>query len=349
MPGSTLTIQQLIDPLRTYPEVKAFTAVGGLGAEPALGIANDVLSRMLAQSLNWKWNRANIPLFPTVSLQQDYVTNVTDMGWLEQGWRIDVNNTTTPKPIFTMESVRDLGQSSFQANPFNLSWIPNSLAIMGTWESETAYGIGYGAAAVPVSPITQFIDASGNILFIDGGSIGLSINSPGYSGTPISTTPPYGTSGTVEPDAGGAAAAGDTVVDGTVTWTVANPAGYAIRLAPIPPFSGLCWLIDAVYQKAPPLKTSLNNTITPVPDDLAYLFRQGFLAMLYRMSPDPGAARKAPQAYAEWQLDLVTALRGGDREREDATVYPSESLTGAGPFQTGLPLGPAYPFNPYSW
>lgn len=347
--SSTLSIQKLIDPLSTYPEVQLFNSTGGFGSQPALSFANDVLSRMLAQPFNWKWNRAYVPTFLTVSLQQDYVTNVTDMGWLEQAWRLDINNTVTPKPYFTMESVRDLGQTSFQANPFNISYIPNALATMGSWQANTAYGCGYGQASVPASPIQQFIDANGNILFINSNSLGLSLNSPGYSGTPISTTPPFGTSGGTKPVLAAKSAAGTTVVDGTVTWTVADPAGVAMRLAPLPAFSGLCWLITAVYQKAPPLKTALTNIITPVPDDLAYLYRQGILAQAYKASPEPGANRKAPAAYNEWLVDLTTALRGADREREDAVVYPSESLTGAGPFQTGFPLGPAYPFSPYGF
>lgn len=346
--ASTLTLQEILDPLRTYPEVQPLTPVGGFTNQPALSIANDVLARMLAQPFNWKWNREYVPTFLSVSLQQDYITNVTDMGWLEQAVRLDINNTTNPKPFFTMESVRDLGQTSRQANPFNLSYLPNRLATMGVWTALTAYGSGYGQAAVPASPIQQFIDANGNILFINSNSLGLSLNSPGYSGTTIPTTPPFGTSGAVEPVLAANSAAGTTVVDGTVTWTVADPDGYAIRLAPIPPFSGLCWLIAPIYQKAPPLLTSLGLTIDPVPDDLAYLFRQGFLSMLYRHSPDPGAARKAGPAYQEWLVDLTTALRGADREREDAVVYPSESLTGGSPFSLGLPLGPAFPYSyPY--
>jgi len=347
--SSTLTVQNIIDPLRTYAEFRPLADIGGFETEPALSIANAVMQRMLSQAMNWKWNRAIVPTFLTVSLQQDYPTNVTDMGWLEQGVRIDINNTSTPKPIFTMETVRDLAQTSYQTNTFNLSWVPNSLAILGKWTASTAYGAGYGRATTPATPIQSFRDVNGNLLFINSNSLGLSINSPGYSGTPISTIPPFGTSGLAQPSLPAASAAGATVVDGTVTWTVADPDGYAIRVAPIPSFSGLCWLISALYQKKPPMLTSLGQTLDPVPDEFSYLFRQGLMAMLYQHSVEPAAARKAGPAYQQWEEDLMIALRGADREREDASLYPSEGLMGGGPYTLPFPIGPAYPFSPYGW
>lgn len=325
------------------------TSTGGFSLQPALSIANRVMQKFLAQSLDWKFNRAIVPTFLTVALQQDYVTSVTDLSWLESGWRLDINNTVVPKPFFTMESVRELTQISYQSVPFQLAWVPNSLAIMGKWQANTVYACGYGQASTPVSPIQQFIDVNGNILFINSNSLGLSLNSPGFSGTPISTNPPYGTSGNSQPFAAPSAAAGTTVTDGTVTWTVANPNAIAIRLSPLPATSGLCWLTTAVYQKKPPYLTSLSGTISPIPDELIYLFQEGFLAFAYEHSPEPGAVRKAPAAYAKWEEDLMTALRSGDRERESFVMYPSEGLSGQG-VNYGWPfLGPAFPYSPYGF
>lgn len=345
--ASTITVQQIVDIVKTYPEMKPITDVGGFSSQPALSIANRVMQKFLAQPLDWKFNRNNVPPFLTVSLQQDYVTNVTDMGWLEQGWRIDINNTTTPKPIFSMESVRDLAQTSTQANPFNLSWIPNKLAIMGAWQANTVYACGYGSASTPISPIQQFVDVNGNILFINSAGLGLSINSPGFSGTPIVIPgSPYGTSGNSQPSLPANSTAGTTVVDGTVTWTVADPNGYAIRLAPLPSMSGITWLVVPVYQKKPPRITTFNGTWTPIPDEFEYLIQEGFLALAYDHSPEPSALRKAPKAYIAWQEALMTALKSGDREREDAVLYPSTGIMGGGTYGTLLPLGPAWPYSP---
>jgi len=346
--ASTITLAQIVNSSRVYKELEPVKQAGGFTQEPALTIANDVMQKILAQTLNWKWNRAYIPPFLTVALQQDYVTNVTNLGWLEQAWRIDINNNTNPnapKPLFAMEAVRDLEQTAYQASPFNISYIPNSLAFMGQWQPNYTIQCGYGVAQTPVSFIQQFIDANGNILFINSAACGITFNSPGFSGTPISLTGynPYGTTGSVQPSAPAGSPAGTQVNDGTVTWTVADPTGYAMRVAPLPAFSGIVWQIIPVYQMKPPNLTSLQNTIAPIPDELGYLFREGFMAMCY----EHAGSRLAASKYAKWEEAIYIALRAGDRERDSATMYPSESILGGNPYNNGLPFGPAWPFQFY--
>lgn len=352
--ASTYTLQKIVQEIRSYPEVTPVLGASGYTQYPALNIANDVFQKMFAQGMDWRWNRNYINVtngsggILTVALQQDYVTQATDVGWLEQAWRIDINNSTNngnlaPKPVFTMESVRDLGQTSYQANPFNISYINNSLAFMGQWSANTAYGCGYGVAQIPITPIQQFFDKNGNILYIDSTVLHLNTNSPGFSGAPIvlPTPNPYGISGSVQPFAAPNAAAGTTVTDGTVTWTVANPNGYAMRIAPLPAFSGLAWLIIPVYQKKPPILQALTDSLAPIPDECIYLFRQGFLAGCYSHANSP----KAEASYMKWEEDMVTFLRSGDREREDAVFYPSSSLSGDNITSYGQPVGPAWPFG----
>lgn len=293
------------------------------GLEPALSIANDVLQNILAQSLPWKFNRALAAPFLTIALQQDYITSITDLAWLEQGWRIDINNTATPLPVFAEETVRDMQQTSWQSNPFQVSWIPNALAIYGKWKANTAYPTGLGAAQTPVSPVQQFIDANGNFLFVSGN----------------------GVSGTVQPVLPVASAAGTTVADNTVTWKVADPNGIAIRLGPIPATSGIVWEIHPVYQKKPPIKTRLTDTLSPLPDEFGYLFRQGFLAMCLIHAGN----KEGRDAFSMWREDLITALRSADRERDQTSLYPSESLTGGSGWGYGAPIGAAWPYwiSPY--
>lgn len=344
--ASTLSLQSIADDIKSYPELNPLFGQGGWTQRPFLNVANDVLQRILAQSLDWKWNRSYVPSILTVALQQDYVTQITDLGWLEMAWRIDINNSTNngnlaPKPIFTMESVRDLGQTSYQGIPFNISYVPNSLAFMGQWLPLTAYGCGYGQSMTPITPIQQFLDANGNILFINSTTLNLSINSPGFSGSTIVVGVPYGTSGSVQPVLPANTTPGTTVVDGTVTWTVANPNGYTMRLAPIPAVSGLAWLVIPVYQRKPPTLTSLQQTIAPIPDEYAYLLRQGMIAMLY----EHVGSKMAGESYAKWEEALMTALRGADRERDDTSFYPSESMMGGGPYKYGMPIGAAWPYD----
>jgi hypothetical protein len=344
--ASNITIQSIVRSSRAYAELNPQMTASGWTQEPALTIANDVLQRILAQTMDWKWNRAYVPSILTVALQQDYVTQVTDMGWLEQAWRIDINNSTNngnlaPKPIFAMESVRDLSQTAAQGYPFNISFVSNSLAFMGQWQPLTSYSGGYGQFATPLTPVQQFMDPNGNILFIDSTTLQLNFNSPGFTGTPIILPAnPYGISGNVIPVLPPNSAPGTTTTDGTIVWTVADPNGYAMRLAPLPALSGLAWLIVPVYQRKPPTLTSLQNTIAPIPDEYAYLFRQGFNAMCY----EHAGSKMAAEAYSKWEEMLMTALRAADREREDAVFYPSEGLMGGGPYRQGMSIGPAWPF-----
>lgn len=356
LPGSSttnsLTLQKIVNQMRVYPEFTPILGTSGYTEEPMLTIGNDLMQRILAENMDWKWNRAYVPAILTVALQQDYVTQVMDIGWLENATRLDINNSTNnanmaPKPIQLMEAIRDQQQSSYQGIPFNVSFLPNSLAIMGQWYANTAYGCGYGVSQIPITPIQQFVDINGNILFIDSTVLKLNLNSPGWNGTPVTlpSNSPYGVSGSVQPSAPPNSTAGTTVQDGTVIWTVADPNGYAIRVGPVPAFSGLAWLLTPVYQVKPPILTSLQNTISPIPPEFTYLFRQGTRAMLY----DHAGSPKAASAYAKWEEDLVIAVRSADRQQEGFSMYPGQSIMGSddGYGQIGIGYGPAFPYGGY--
>jgi hypothetical protein len=352
-------LQQVVNGLRGYPEINSLLFSGNVPTQSTiLSIANRVSQRIFSQGLNWKWNRAYVNQTAagfggilTVALQQDYVTSTTNLAWLEQGWRIDINNSTNngnmaPKPIFGCETIRDSAQTSYQANPFNVSFIPNSLAFFGQWSPLTAYGCGYGVAQVPITPIQQFIDANGNYLYLDSRPLGLNIESPGFSGPgpiPLPIPNPYGISGSVQPVLPVNSAAGTQVTDGTVTWTVADPNGYAMRLTPLAAYSGLAWLVIIAYQKKPTILKNLTD-ILQTPDEYVYIFTDGFLAGCR----DAIDHSKYGDSYRQWEEDLMGYLRSGDRERDETTFFPSEGLTGGG-VRTGFPIGPSNPFNYGGW
>ena len=316
--ATTITLQSIANTARAYPELTPIMGTGGFTQEPALSIGNDVLQKMLAVGMNWKFNRANAAPFLTNTLQQDYITSITNLSWLELAWRTDINNTATPLPTYQMETVRDLPKTFRQNNsPFQISWLPNALAIYGTWQALTSYPTGLGQAQTPASPIQQFIDSNGNFLY-------------------VSTN---GTSGAVAPSAPASSAAGVTVADGTVVWKVADPGGVAFRINPLPANAGIVWQINPIYQKKPPILTSLQNTITPIPDEYGYLFRQGFIAMCYGHA----GSGKFREAYAIWEEALFNAVRSADREQENNTMYPSESIMGGGNINYAA-IGPAWPW-----
>lgn len=348
--NSTVPLQKIVNWAKTQPGLTPVLGASGYQEEPALTIANDCMGKLLAQGLDWSWNYVSMPSLLTVALQQDYLTQATDVGWIQGIDRVDINNSTNngnlaPKPLTNMEVVRELKSTSTQANPFQGSIIPNSQANFGQWMPNTAYSCGYGVASVPASPIQQFIDAQGNFLFIDSTVLNLSINSPGFTNQPVvlPSNSPYGISGAVEPQASPNAPAGTTVTDGTVTWTVAAKNGYAVRINPLPAQSGLCWLLRPYYQKKAQPILSLQQTLYPIPNDQLYLFRSGFLAYAY----DHAGSPKAPAAYAKWEEQIMTALKAGDRLADAYIMYPSDGIMGGGIGSPGVgwALGPA---NPYS-
>ena len=354
LPGNSATsptLQALANQLKSQPEF--FNILGGAAGystEPFLTIANEVLSRVLAENMPWKWNRKIFPPFITVSLQQDYVSNVTDIGWLEDGWRIDINNSTSnnngaPKPVFPLETVRDLPQTAMQSVPFNVCYVPNSQAFLGLWKANTAYGCGYGQAQTPRTPIQQFMDANGNILFIDSSQLGLNIESPGYAGSVVLPPGfyPYGVSGSTQPMAPPNATPGTMITDGTVTWTVADPDGYALRVAPTPALNGLCWLIVCNYQVVPKQLMRLQDTVDQIPFYMAYLFRQGLRAALARENGNPNG----PQMYADWEETLVKSVRAADRQQDENALTPIRPIMGGeNPWLNPFNVGASWPFSP---
>lgn len=354
--ATTQTVQMVANQLKSNPEFyNLLGGAAGYSTEPVLTLANEVMSRILAENMPWKWNREIWPAFLTVSLQQDYVSNITDIGWLENGWLIDINNSTSnsngaPKPVRPLETVRDLTQTSAQSVPFQVSFIPNAQAYMGLWQANTAYGCGYGVAQLPRSPIQQFIDQNGNILFIDSTQLGLNIESPGYTGTtllPPGTPFPYGTSGSTQPLAPVNATPGTLIQDGSVIWTVADAAsGYALRFDPVPALNGLTYLVICQYQVAPPVLPTLQTSLAPLTNQYLYLFRAGLRAALTREND----LAKGQQMYAEWEEVLQKSVRAADRQQEENTLYVTNSILGGCQQPGGWSgIGAANPYGPALW
>lgn len=343
------SIQQIANQLKSNPEF--FNLLGGAAGystEPVLTLANEVMSRILAENMPWKWNREIVPPFLTVSLQQDYCTQLTDIGWLENGWIIDINNSTSnnngaPKPVRPLETVRDLTQTAVQNVPFQVSFIPNYQAYMGLWQPNTPYSCGYGVAELPRSPIQQFIDQNGNILYIDSTNLGLNIESSGYTGDTLVPPGffPYGVSGSIQPLAPAQATPGTLIQDGTVIWTVANPQAYSLRMSPVPALNGLEWLSVIQYQASPPQLINLQQKLDPIPFNMIYLFRAGLRSALTREND----LAKGNVMYAEWEEVLTKAVRAADRQQEDNVLYCDRTILGGNIAWNQQSVGPANPYG----
>ena len=323
MGSSTKTLQSVVDYLRLAGDLAPDSKTAGYTVPPLLSLADDTMNGILSERFPWKFNSYKLTPFYTNSWQQDYpMVNETNIGWLEHATTVDINNTALPKPKYWPECVRDLEPTSWQQSPFgSIAWEYNSLLEYGQWPGAAQlYTTPVGATQIPTNPPTAFLDANGNILLL--------------------TT--YGVTGQAQPNAAANAAPGMTVNDGSCVWTVCNPLGQGFRLGALPPQQGVVYLTYVVAQRKAPTFSTLSQTLDPLPDDYAPLFREGFKAHATALNPDPKVRATAPQAIAMWKASIGDSLKKGDREAESKGFVPERSIMGTGFWG---PIGPANPYG----
>lgn len=345
--ASTVTLQNVADILSGIVDIQSILSVGGYSNTTMLTIANDVMNELCAQSFPWKWNEFNLPQFYSNSFQQDYALPLTTLQSLQRGMVINMSSNSVPKPWGYVEVVRAQTEATtawngpcpfFSAPVFSVNWINNSNLYYGTWGaantgnatlgnnpvSGSVYTDPLTVASQPSNPITQIIDANGNLLMLTG----------------------YGTEGTTAPVAPASSAPGTIATPGsgaTTQWTVVDPNGQGMRINPVPSQGGAVWQFNLVGQAQPVRFTSLSQTLTPMPDSFEPTFRQGCTAQAYRYSAVAKVREKFDVEWPLWINQLKLARQKSDNERDAMRFVPRFSVLGAGGPRGGW-WGPAYPF-----
>ncbi|MHB8666754.1 MAG: hypothetical protein ACYC7B_04440 [Burkholderiales bacterium] len=314
--ASTLNAQLLVDYARTFPWTTPVMGRAGYTTQPAVSFLDEVVKKILAKTNPWKWNANGFPAINLSPYQQDYPTSVSQnvLGWLQAAVALDINNTSNPRPKIPVIAVDRLLPTMTIGRPQKVCWITNSIAITGVWgrgePSDPGPNDTYTNPIVIQkggpgnNPLTAITDANGNILVV--------------------TT--YGTTGSVPPLATLNAPAGTTVSDGSVVWTVQDPNGVALRVDAMPTNQSMVWQLKVLYQQKPPNIKTLTQTIAPIPDDLDYLVKQGFLAFCTKQTD----RAKFPAEYAQWLEDIQSAMGSSDREYQEFGFYPSAAIQGGG-------------------
>ena len=342
--ASSYTLQDEVDNANRFGELEPVLNVGGATSEPACTIATNCMNTFLAD-YPYKWNSFNLPVFYTNSWQQDYaLPGLTTLAYLTDSIVININSTSIPKPWAWVEVNRYQGQrtANYLASPFfnsplfEANFLPNSSLYYGTWGASNtgnaSLGNNPGANVVitaplgqqsmPNNPITQIRDTNGNLQVV--------------------TT--YGTCGGTQPSWPAAnATAGTTTDDGTVVWTVVDPAGQGIRITPVPSQSGVVWQFNLVGQAKPLKFTSLAQKLDPIPDEYEPHFQDLFVAQCYRYSPEAKIRAKFPQEWALAKESLARARAKSDRERDEVRFVPERGIMSGGLNSSWL--GGAWPFN----
>lgn len=332
MGSSTVTIQSVNDYISSMGELQPVLPVGGFSVLTALGIGTDVMSELIAQRFNWKWNRMKVPPWYTNSWQQDYAqlsktTWPSPLGWLENAYWVDINNTALPKPAWPIECVRDLATTSISGNPpAKIEWLPNNQLNFGVWPgANQTYTSPIGAVITPTNPPINILDAHGNILVLT----------------------QYGVTGANAPVLPANSPEGTPVNDGSCVWKVADPNSQGFRIVPLPPQQGVVYQVNVVAQmQAPPPFTSMGQLINPIPDDYAKWFRDGYKAFCYQASPNLSVQAMFEKKRENWLMAIVNAIRQGDREQDNAGFVPDRGVVAP---QGGIDIGPANPYLYNVW
>jgi hypothetical protein len=355
-------------------------ATGGFTNAPAISIANDVIQAIInggpnAEPYNWKWNRFNVTPFCTNSYQQDYfIPGLVNLGWLENASASNINQTSIPKQrIPELEVRKDLDITYMQTGvPDKICWLPNDLLQAGTWgqfplgQQLEVQGTGFGQSfgqyfggasttlgpgvsglqnpgpyvvytnpigqvQAPQNPVTAIKDGNGNLWVLTT----YGVCGPAEPVWPTTITYPTPACPT---------AAATTVQDGTCVWTAVNPKGQGIRLNPIPPATGVVWLIEAIGQLRAPRFKNVGQTLEPIPDDYSNYFKDGFIAECFRRSPDPKIRAKYTMERQIWLASLDKAVRQANREQDDYGFYPGTNIMDNS--MMFVKPTPAYPFGP---
>lgn len=322
--ASSVTPQKLINYARTFDWAVPTVGLAGYSTEPTLSFCNEIIQKIMAMNNPWKWNSYAAPVFYTQPYQQDYPTNISanTMGWLEAATFVDINNTSTPKPQPQIQCVARLQPTFRLGIPTQVCWIMNRNAQTATWPgNNTVYQdpLNANGGGPGSNPRTAIIDPNGNLQVVTS-----------YGTTLASGIPSW-------PSAG--ANQGTTTSDGTVVWTVQDPNGVAFRIDALASNGSNVWQMNLLYQQKPPLITTLQQTFAPVPDDLEYLVKQGFLAYCYKKA-DKNTFK---EEYVQWLEDIQTALGASDREVQTFGISPLDPLQGTAGSGTGATGYPGWP------
>lgn len=304
---------------------------GGYGTRLALKILNDVMAAIIAERFNWKWNRATAAPFLTNSYQQDYPQiGLVNIGWGEDVDKVDINNTSFPKPTNTPYVItwrRQLSRTSLATWPVNqICWMYNQEMSYGTWPGAGAtFNPQLTNGPVIQNPIMSMIDANKNLLIV--------------------TT--LGVTGSVAPVLAANSAEGTNVTDGSVVWTVVAPMSQGFRISPLPGATGPVYQITPYYQVLLQKLTTLQSLINPIPDDFNFNYQTGVEIMCKMSAADPGMRAEGMKAYPLWLEALVALRKQGNREMDAYGAFPADSVVESiyGAFR-GL-RNPQDPSQPY--
>jgi hypothetical protein len=329
MGNSTRTLLDVIDQIAPIGDISPLAMPSGYGPSMALKIGNKTMRTMIARRFNWKWNSVLATPFLTNSWQQDYPQiGLSNVGWLESCFWVDINNTVLPKPHDQIYVNRDLPVVAqvFSTTPAtHINWDYNQKFQFGAWPGAgSVYAPLLNATISPQNGPMAIKDVNGNIL----------------------TLTTFGTTGNTAPSLAAGSQEGATVTDGSCVWTCCNPLGQGWRLWPLPPSSGPVYQINPIYQLRAPTFTDLAQMLDPIPDDYSQWFEVGYKAYAMEYSTDPQKRNESDRELLKWQVAMDDACKQGDKEVSGYGLIPAARPV-ASVYGDGTRRNPMDPLRPY--
>jgi hypothetical protein len=325
MSQSTITVQQVVNYASQHTELMPLISVGGYTNEPALSIANDVLSELLGQPFPWKFNRKAAPVLVTQQWKQDYkfagASAFTQNGGAAIGLA-SANAITESSFTVTVNTIEphnfNVGDTVFMTG--------NTVAAYNSTFSSTPSGSawtgGWTITATPTTTSFRFTHATSGLA--NSGAPGITDLGWLESATMVNMNDTSAAQYVwflqavrmLEPS-------NRQFLPDRVASIADDGAGtLTIRLQYLPGPQPLG--VSLIYQQRPTLITTLSSTWAPFPDEFAYVYRQLFLAHAYRFAN----SGRADVEYQKAMAGIAKALGTNDREQSDEYITPEGSLGG---------------------
>lgn len=325
---STITIQNVVNICSQYTELIPLAGVGGITSEPALTIANETMSELLGEKFPWKCNRQEMASLFTMRGRQDYkfagacafglndaqgvgielTTNsgITEIGFVATVKTLDPHNFLPGQPFFMTGNDLAAYNSTFTQTPDTSTWT-NGWTILATptANSFTFTHATSGLATSGAAGITNF-----------GWLEAASMIDPASGSTPQNMRP-IAAVRNLQPNGQLLTPSKVCVIQDLQTGVL------RIRLNAT---AANRWQLNLIYQAKPTLKTALTGASvgdwSPFPDELAYVYRQMFLAQAFRFANSP----RSEVEYQKAMANINKGLGSDDRENSDEFIIPDQPL-----------------------
>lgn len=322
---STITVQNVIDVASTYTELIPLVGIGGITNQPALTIANETLSELCGEKMPWKCNRKEMPLLFTMRNRQDYqfagacafglgdakgvsIDLATNNGITESSFTVTVNtldphNFSTGDAFFMTGNTVAAYNSTFIQTPDGSAWSGGWTVLSGT----------------PGTKTFTFTHASSGLA--TSGAPGVSDFGWLESATMVNPADVQSPQGVMYLTAGRSLQP-SSFVDIPTKVSVTSDLGTGVLKIRFKSLPSVPYAVALVYQAKSPLLTSLSSTWAPFPDELAYVYRQQFIAQAFRFANSP----RSEVEYQKAQANIQKGLGQDDREQSEEYIIPDDPL-----------------------